>query len=107
MTTPDASRPALETLTNDQFAPLVNQWFELRELDATLPLELITAEPLGGQARFGHHRQPFHLIFRGPPAPLLPQRIYALNHAAVGLLDIFLVPIGPDDRGQCYEAIFS
>jgi hypothetical protein len=107
LTTSDAVRPALETLTSDHFAPLVNQCFELRESDATLAFELITAEPLGGHARGGHNRQPFHLIFRGPHAPLLPQRIYALHHAAIGLLEIFLVPIGPDDRGQCYEAVFS
>jgi Domain of unknown function (DUF6916) len=107
LTTPDPVRPALEALTSKHFAPLMNQSFELREAGATLAFELIVAEALGGQARSGHNRQPFHLIFRGPPAPLLPQRIYALHHAAIGLLEIFLVPIGPDDRGQCYEAVFS
>ena len=84
----------------------MNQWFELSGATPSFSLELITAEPLGGEARSGHNRQPFHLIFRGPPSSPLPQRIYALKHGAFGL-EIFLVPIGPDDRGLCYQAIFS
>jgi hypothetical protein len=41
--------------------------------------------------------------FRGPSLPVLPQRIYALEHRTLGRLEIFLVPIG---AGQ-YEAIFT
>ena len=43
------------------------------------------------------------LLFRGPSLPILPQRIYPLEHAALGRLELFIVPIGP---GQ-YEAIFT
>ena len=48
-------------------------------------------------------REPFRLLFRGPSLPILPQRIYPLEHAALGRLELFIVPIGP---GQ-YEAIFT
>jgi hypothetical protein len=50
---------------------------------------------------------PFSIIFRGPSGQSLPQRIYRLEHAQLGTLDLFLVPIGPDGVGMCYEAVFN
>jgi hypothetical protein len=55
----------------------------------------------------GLSRSPFSLVFRGGPSPPLPQRIYRVEHEALGALDIFLVPIGPDEVGQRYEAVFT
>ena len=39
--------------------------------------------------------------------PALPQRIYRLEHAELGGLDLFLVPIGRDASGITYEAVFT
>lgn len=36
-----------------------------------------------------------------------PQGIYRINHPVSGKLDVFLVPIGPDQNGMKYEAVFS
>ena len=45
----------------------------------------------------------FSLFFDAPdPAPQ-PQQIFHLEHAAVGELDLFLVPVGP----QRYEAVIN
>jgi hypothetical protein len=55
----------------------------------------------------GERRAPFSIVFRGPATPILPQRIYRLEHPAIGSFDLFLVPIGPDERGLRYEAIFT
>lgn len=49
----------------------------------------------------------FSLIFEGPPEPALTQGIFALNHAALGRLDLFLVPIGVSGAARLYEASFS
>ena len=49
----------------------------------------------------------FSLILRGPVRPILPQQIYRLNHATLGVLELFLVPIGPDQSGMCYQVIFN
>jgi hypothetical protein len=57
--------------------------------------------------RVGQRRTPFSLIFRGPPAVLLPQRIYRLEHATLGAFELFIVPLGPDAQGLRYEAIFT
>ena len=52
-------------------------------------------------------RLPFALVFRGPTTPLLPQATYAMEHRDWGRFEIFLVPIGKDERGVRYQAIFS
>ncbi len=97
----------LEKLTLADFARCLNQVFTLRLESSTLELELITADELGTGAPDAERRQPFSLIFRGPKEPILAQRIYALEHGTMGRLEIFLVPIGPDDAGMCYQAVFS
>jgi hypothetical protein len=39
--------------------------------------------------------------------PVLPQRIYHLEHPEVGGFDLFLVPVGPNAQGMQYEAVFT
>jgi hypothetical protein len=60
-------------------------------------------------ARFGMPdlRPPFSLIFVGPGDMILPQRLYQLTHEEMGEVTIFLVPIGKEDRGVLYQAIFN
>jgi hypothetical protein len=95
----------LNALTADTFARFEGDRFRLTPDDSpAFELELIAV------AR-GEHRGPsrpqFSLVFRGGPDPPLPQRIYRLEHDELGALEIFLVPIGPDDVGQRYEAVFT
>jgi hypothetical protein len=94
-----------EQLTQADFAPLLRQVFSVDIADARLTMELVCVERLGSAPSSG--RQPFSLLFRGPLEPLLPQHIYVLQHSALGTLEMFLVPIGPDEHGQRYQAIFS
>lgn len=49
----------------------------------------------------------FSAVFTGPSEPLLEQSIHNLHNAALGDLEIFLVPIGRDDVGARYEAVFT
>jgi hypothetical protein len=101
----------LDQLTQATFAPLVGRRFRLHvNAASTVEVELIETLPLpvrpgrGGQAP---KRVPFSLVFRGPRQFVLPQRIYPVEQAALGTAGMFLVPIGPDDVGQRYEAIFN
>ena len=52
-------------------------------------------------------RDPFSLLFHGPPAPLVAQGIHHLEHPTMGELDIFVVPIGADQEKILYQAIFN
>ena len=55
----------------------------------------------------GPVRKQFSLVFRGGPDPPLPQHIYRVEHGELDAIEIFLVPIGPDEAGQRYEAVFT
>jgi energy-converting hydrogenase Eha subunit A len=48
----------------------------------------------------------FSLLFAGPP-PVLRQGTYALRHAVLGELHLFLVPVRQTAGGFVYEAAFS
>jgi len=99
----------LESLTHESFRPHVGTGFRVEYApgtSATLTLAEVTV--LGGGGGAGaSRRQPFSLLFRGPRAPVLPQRIYRLDHERMGALDLFIVSLGPHGDGLRYEAIFT
>ena len=96
----------LDKLTKETFEPIKGGVFELSLGEGqTLPLELsaVLGTGLQGMAK----REQFSLHFRGPATPALVQRTYRLEHAQLGALDIFLVPIRRDAAGMIYEAVFT
>jgi hypothetical protein len=97
----------LESLDVTSFAGRIGEPFRIVMDDATLlTTRLIEVTPAVTSART-HGRTPFSLVFRSTPGAPLPQRIYRIHHDELGVLDLFLVPIGPDDDGMRYEAVFS
>lgn len=100
----------LETFTVQTFAPQVNDTFRVfSDSSAPMDMTLIDVTDLGpaSERDAAQRRAPFSLVFRGPRTGLLPQRIYRIEHHALGAFDLFLVPIGPDNEGMRYEAIFT
>lgn len=49
----------------------------------------------------------FTLTFRGPRAPVLPQKIHRVEHAKLGAFDLFLTAVAADQQGTAYEAVFN
>ena len=49
----------------------------------------------------------FWLVFRTSNEMLLGQDLRAFEHDAMGNFDLFIVPIGRDDEGTYYEAVFN
>ena len=102
----------IETLTLDDFAAHLEEPFAI-DLGTDFPgleplvLTLIKAEPIETNQDRGKRRAPFSVVFRGPVEPELTQRIYPLDNETLGRLEIFLVPIGPDDEGMRYQAVFN
>lgn len=50
---------------------------------------------------------PFSLLLRSREKWQGPQGLYALHVPEVGVLELFVVPTGPDADGLCYEVIFN
>lgn len=97
----------LDRLTHDDFQPYLNSSFEMTA-DPTSPvvLTLVDIRPLGSKGE-PDRRRAFSLLFRGPREPLLSQRMYPLRHPRMGRMEVFLVPLGPDEKGMRYEAVFA
>ena len=95
-------------LDASMFSPWLNQTFCIQADEGTLETALI--EVTEKDYRYGMpeaKRKPFCLVFRGPKEKGLEQGTYKVEHAKAGSFDIFLVPIGPDEKGLCYEAVFN
>jgi hypothetical protein len=96
-----------ELLTPQHFEPLLHQRFTLCvDENTSFDVELIEVRALPRSGSVPA-REPFSLTFRGPREYYVPQRVYALQNETLGKQDIFLVPIGPDDIGHRYQAIFN
>lgn len=103
-----------EALTREVLVPHRGTEFQLPLATELLAFELTEVNSLGhgpgsgtGPGEVALRAEPFSLVFRGPRQPILPQAIYPLDHPVLGRLEIFLVPIGYDDRGLRYEAVFT
>jgi hypothetical protein len=84
----------------------------LIQLTSTNPMEVdlikVSGTPASSNGRLDSlGDRPFSLIFRGPMSPILFQKIHTVSHEKLGEHLIFLVPIGPDGIGICYEAVFN
>ena len=102
----------LDKLTHTSFEPYLHHSFSIRAGDGDpLNVELISVTELSGggaHASSEGERTPFSIIFRSASSePVLQQAIYTVEHPELGALGIFLVPIGPDEHGLCYEAVFN
>lgn len=95
----------LENFTVGTFSGRIGETFRIRSgASRALDLSLVSATALGESSERG---RPFSILFRGPEDYVLPQGIYRLEHAQIGAFEIFLVPIGPDEAGMRYEAVFN
>ena len=98
----------LSSLKLEDFQPCLDQTFTVTLQDTdSFELELTQVKPIGTLGTEAEARQSFSLLFRGPIEPVLPQQVYELNNATLGTQQIFLVPIGPDEKGMLYDATFN
>jgi hypothetical protein len=96
----------LQDLTPSSFEEHLGSRFRLPlEGGSALELELTKVARL--EAHPGPRQEPFSVFLLGPRVPVLPQRIYRLEHGGMGVLEIFLVPVGPEGAGMLYEAVFN
>jgi hypothetical protein len=99
----------LERLTIGTFADHLNETFRVYpDAERFVEMALVEATDLStGAGNRPDRRAPFSIVFRGPAAPVLRQRIYRLEHAGIGTFDVFMVAIGPVSGGMRYEVIFT
>jgi hypothetical protein len=98
--------------TAETFRPRIGGTFVFELEDAgELELELVEVEEGGAEASRSAAaaglREPFSIVFHGPLEPLLPQGTYSVKQEDVGSFPLFIVPIGRDELGTQYQAVFG
>jgi len=93
-----------EKLNQAVFADNLNTTF-LLNLEGLGPIELQLSKVSDINRSYG--TEAFSIVFRGPGKAALSQRTYELQHETMGKFDIMLVPIGHDEQGVEYEAVFN
>ena len=105
----------LNKLTKDLFSDYLGETFSI-QIDETqrLNVELVEVSslplrfPLMRPKEEKCSREPFTIVFKGPHAPPLSQQMYTIEHESLKTIErLFLVPIGMDQEGRYYEAIFN
>jgi hypothetical protein len=98
----------LQDLTPASFEAHLGSPFHIH-YGAAAPLEAVLQEVRRHEAHPGPRSEPFSVYLRSPRPGVLPQGIYRVEHPALGALQIFLVPVGPDPKlgGMVYEAVFN
>ena len=99
----------LAEMCQTTFAEAVRSKFRVHASALTpVEVELVeaTAHPSGQETAPAQARS-FSLVFAGPLLHFLPQRTYLFEHEKLGAFDLFIVPIGKDQDGFRYEAVFN
>lgn len=96
----------MELLTLGHFAGCVDETFAVDLQGMQVDFVLVEARPLK-HARPDALRVPFSLLFRNAAPIVFPQQIFAMRHARVGEVGIFLVPIAQERAGFLYQAVFN
>lgn len=103
----------ISQLTHDTFSEHTGSRFRVSlEGGEPVDLELVKVDSLPPRDPNPSDRirsEPFALLFRGSANTELWQQIHKLDHDVLGQLEIFLVPVGPDENGEgmCFEAVFN
>jgi hypothetical protein len=99
-----------DQVTRADFAECLGEQFQIECGGQAIAAELAMVTGHGSKsAEDGRHskRESFSLLFHAPKQWRYPQRTYRLSNPKIGPLDIFLVPLGPDDQGMRLEAVFN
>jgi hypothetical protein len=94
-------------VTVETFAGREGQAFTIQFADAVVELTLEEVSRMPGDWGRSDRREPFSVTFTGPPEHPLQQQIWPLDHEEVGRLEVFLVPMEPQDGVARYEAVFT
>lgn len=67
-----------------------------------LTAELTECKAVGGEASAA-----VSVLFETSQREAVPQQIFGVSGKEVGDMSLFLVPIGPGDKGMVYEAVIN
>jgi hypothetical protein len=92
----------------EAFRERVGETFVLRVPEQP-PIEVVltSVRDLGPRPLGAPGERSFALDFRGPVERWARQGVYGIENHRLGSLELFLVPLGPEQGRMRYEAIFN
>jgi hypothetical protein len=102
---PRGGANVLDHLTLDTFTRQLDTEFRIESDTARVPVKLIEATASTPDTALA--QDCFSVVFHGPADRPLEQGTYPLEHTALGRFDLFVVPVGHDEQGYYYEAVFN
>lgn len=91
-------------LTHEEFSKHLNTTFRIRlNEERTLDAKLIEVSELLVSPR----QERFSIVFLCSNEVLIAQGTAPFEHDEMGAFNLFIVPIGRDDEGTQYEAVFN
>ena len=92
-----------EEFSRDRFASAVGTPFTMTAKERAIDLELIEVS----EVRERPHQTSYSILFRVPENQVVEQGLYDLQHADLGEMQLFLVPIIPIGNQMRLEAVFN
>jgi hypothetical protein len=101
---PEVAKCDVATLDHSFFAARIGTTLRVPfENIADVELSLLEVSDLKESRR----QERFAVLFRGPLEVPLAQGSYVVALEGTGVFDLFLVPVGRDEQGYSYEAVFN
>ena len=97
------------TISAADFEACLQQFFQIHP-DGTCSIAATLVEVKRFKKSAGREgNTAFSALFHVTGGSVLTQNVYRVENENIGLLEIFLVPVGPDPDagGMCYEAVFN
>ena len=95
----------LDALPFAAFEAIVGQTVRMSRGDEYIDVEVVQAQKLNNPSP---RDEPFMAILReNGVSRAAVQGMYDIHHPTLGILNLFVVPVGPDGKGMCYEVTFN
>jgi hypothetical protein len=95
-------------LAPEDFLPHLRREFRVGDWPLRLTLDRVDVLPLTAQQARLVPRQPFTLIFSGPPGNVLAEGLHQLATEDGAAFEIYLMPVHtPSRERQDYQAVFN
>jgi len=91
-------------LTHEEFSKHVNTKFRIR-VDETQAIEAQLTDV--SELLTSPRQERFSIVFRTSNEPFLGQGMRRFEHDQMEAFDLFIVPVGRDEQGTNYEAVFN
>ena len=95
----------LDKLTHEAFEQRLGEHVDFEWADVQFSAVIDEVTKMTQQA--GQERVPFSVIFLVAGSDNHGQHLFHASHPHLGEFPLFLVPIGPGEKGMRYEAVFT